>query len=431
MDTLTIGLLLFGLLTLLLLLKVPIAFALIGSSVLTLLIAGLPLQLAAQRIFTSLDSFSFLAIPFFILAGNLMGYGGISDRLVGFANAMVGHFPGGLAIVSIVSCMFFAAISGSGAATVAAIGGIMIPYMVRSGYSVGFSSAVNASAGGIGIIIPPSIPFVSYAVLTGTSVAELFLGGITAGIVIGLCLILAAVFISKKRGYKSGHKASWFERAKAFVSAIPALIMPVIILGGIYTGRFTATESSVVAVVYGLLVGVFVYRGLNAKNLPKIFMDSAVSTAQILLLIAGATLFGWILTNYRVPDAIANGLVGVTSNPFAILLLMNVLLLFMGTFMDTVASIVIVTPILYPVAIAIGMDPVHFGIMMCANLAIGQITPPFGVNLFVAAGVAKTKIENIIKELLPMLAAMVVAVLLITYVKPISMFFVELARMAK
>lgn len=428
MTPTTAGLLLFGILVLCLVLKVPIAFSLMSASIVVIMIAGLPLQVVAQRIFTSLDAFSFLAIPFFILAGNLMGFGGISERLVGFANSMVGHRPGGLAIVSILSCMFFAAISGSGAATVAAIGGIMIPYMVKSGYDTGFSAAVNASAGGIGIIIPPSIPFVSYAVLTGTSVAELFLGGITSGILIGVCLIIAAILVSKKRGYKLGEKANGGERGKAFVEAIPALIMPLIILGGIYSGRFTATESSVVAVVYGLIVGIFVYRGLNKENLPKIFMDSAVSTAQILLLIAGATLFGWILTNYRVPDSIATALMNVTDNPIIILLMMNLLLLFMGTFMDTVASIVIVTPILHPVAMAIGMDSVHFGIMMCSNLAIGQITPPFGVNLFVAAGVAKVKLETIIKELVPMLVAMIVAVLLITYIEPISMFFVQMYR---
>lgn len=428
MTATTAGLLLFGVLILCLALKVPVAFSLITSAIVTLVVSGLPLQVAAQRIFTSLDAFSFLAIPFFILAGNLMGFGGISERLVGFANSMVGHRPGGLAIVSIVSCMFFAAISGSGAATVAAIGGIMIPYMVKSGYDVGFSAAVNASAGGIGIIIPPSIPFVSYAVLTGTSVAELFLGGITSGIIIGLCLIVAAIIISKKKGYQIGTKATWSQRGKAFVEAIPALIMPIIILGGIYSGYFTATESSVIAVVYGLIVGTFVYKGLNKDNLPKIFMDSAVSTAQILFLMAGATLFGWILTNYRVPDSIASTLMGVTDNPIIILLMMNILLLFMGTFMDTVASLVIVTPILFPVATAIGMDPVHFGIMMCSNLAIGQITPPFGVNLFVASGVAKVKLEIIIKELMPMLVAMIVAVLLITYIEPISMFFVQLYR---
>jgi C4-dicarboxylate transporter DctM subunit len=427
-ETLFVGLILFGLLVVFLVFKVPIAFALIGASAITLVAIGLPLEVTAQRLFTSLDSFAFLAIPFFILAGNLMGYGGISERLVGLANSLVGHYPGGLAIVSIVSCMFFAAISGSGAATVAAIGGIMIPYMVRSGYPVGFSSAINASAGGIGIIIPPSIPLVSYAVLTGTSVIELFTGGIIAGIVIGICLIVAAILISRKHNYQTGVKATWAQRGTAFLKAIPALIMPVIILGGIYSGRFTATESSVVAVVYGLVVGLFVYRGLNRENLPRIFKDSAISTAQILFLIAGATLFGWLLTNYRVPDAIATNMMNLTNNPIIILLLMNIILFVMGTFMDTVASIVIVTPILFPIAKSIGMDPVHFGIMMCTNLAVGQVTPPFGVNLFVAAGVAKAKLEVIIRELVPLLVALVVAVLLITYIEPISMFFVYLAR---
>ncbi|MDO5016623.1 MAG: TRAP transporter large permease [Eubacteriales bacterium] len=426
--TATVGILLFVLLIIFLLLKIPVAYSLIGASLITILVIGLPLEVGPQRLFTSLDSFSFLAIPFFILAGNLMGAGGISQKLVNFANSLVGHLPGGLAIVTVISCMFFAAISGSGAATVAAVGGVLIPHMIESGYSPGFSAAVNASAGGIGIIIPPSIPFVSYAVLTGASVTELFTGGISAGIVIGLCLIIAVVMVSKKRGYSTGRKYSGRERLKAFVEAIPALLMPLIILGGIYSGKFNATESAVVAVVYSLIVGIFVYRTLTPKKIWVVFKESAVSTAQILMLVAGATLFGWLLTNYRVATAIAEGVLSLTTSPILLLLLMNLILLLMGTFMDTVASIVIVTPIMYPIATQIGMDPVHFGIMMCANLAIGQITPPFGVNLFVAAGIGKTKLEAIIKELLPLFLAIVIAVLMITYIEPISMFLVHLMR---
>lgn len=424
-ETFLAGILLFGILAFLILIKMPISISLMSASLVTILVMGIPIQIAGQRIITALDSTSFLAIPFFILAGSLMGEGGISDRLIHFANSLVGHKRGGLAIVSILSCMFFAAISGSGAATVAAVGAIMIPYMAKSGYGLEFSAAVNASAGGIGIIIPPSIPFISYAILTGSSVGELFTGGITAGLVIGLCLIVAVLIMAKKRAFKALEKASGKERWDAFFHAIPALLMPVIILGGIYSGTFTATESSVVAVVYAILVGFFIYRGLDKEKFFKIFEKSAVSSAQILFLIANATLFGWLLTRFRVADALVSSIISLTTNPLIILILINLILLFMGTFMDTVASIVIVTPILYPIAMKIGLDPVHFGILMCSNLSIGQITPPFGVNLFVASGVVKMDFQKLIKELTPLFFAMVVAALLITFIEPISMGLVK------
>lgn len=425
MSTLQAALLLFGILFLLILLKLPIAYALLASSILTLFLSGIPLQMATQRIVASLDSFSLMAVPFFILAGSLMGAGGISDRLIAFANAMVGHLSGGLAIVSIVACMFFAAISGSGAATVAAVGGIMMPYMTKYGYDRSFSAAVNAAAGGIGIIIPPSIPFVSYAIITGASVTELFTGGITAGFLVGLCLMITVMLLSKKRAFPRLKKATWKKRGETFLKAIPALLMPFIILGGIYSGLFTAVESSVVAVVYALFVGAFLYKGLNRENIFQIFLESAKATAQILFLIANATLFAWLLTHFRIADLAAQSILSLTENPIVILLLMNLLLFFMGTFMDTVASILIVTPILYPIAMELGMDPVHLGVFMCSNLAIGQITPPFGVNLFVASGIGKTSFEDLVKELLPLILAMLMASLLITFIEPLSMFFVH------
>ncbi len=421
------ALVLFGTLIICFIVQVPIVFSLLISSLATLaLTTSIPLEVAAQRLFTATDSFAFMAIPFFILAGNLMSSGGISKRLINFANTLFGHYAGGLGIVSVVACMFFAAISGSGAATTAAIGGIMIPAMVEKKYDLGFSAALNASAGGIGVIIPPSIPFVTYAVLTGASVSKLFLAGIMPGILMGISLIVALKIISGKRGYKESVVYTWNDRWVAFKDAILALIMPVIVLGGIYSGKFTATESSVVAVVYGLVVGVFVYKDLNKENLVQIFRDSAVSTASILILIATASLFGWILTSNRIPDVIAQGFLTLSSNKYVLLFLINILLFILGTFMDTVAALIIVVPILFPIAQSIGVDPIHFGMIVCTNLSVGQITPPFGVNLFVASGVAKVKMEVIIKELLPFFLALVIAVFMVTYIPQISLFLVNM-----
>lgn len=425
-DPILVAAVLFGVLTITLLLKVPVAISLLLSSTAAILFIGMPLELMPQRVFTALDSFPFMAIPFFILAGNLMGSGGISKRLVDLANSLVGDKAGGLAIVSVIACMFFAAISGSGAATTAAIGGIMIPYMVKSGYSDGFSAAVNASAGSIGVIIPPSIPFVTYGVLTETPISEMFTAGIGAGVVIGICIIVSVIWVSKKRGYQETKKYSSKEKLQAFKDAILAILMPVIMLGGIYSGQFTATESSVIAVVYGFVVGFFIYKELSLKDLKDILISSAISTASLLLLIASASVFGLILVNNRIPDLIASAILEISSNRIVLLLLINVMLLILGTFMDTTAALIIVAPIFFPVSQSIGMDPVHFGVMLCSNLAIGQITPPFGVNLFVASGTAKIKLEKIVSELWPSFAAMVAAVLMITYIEPITMGLVNL-----
>lgn len=425
-DPILVAAVLFGVLTITLLLKVPVAISLLLSSTAAILFIGMPLELMPQRVFTALDSFPFMAIPFFILAGNLMGSGGISKRLVDLANSLVGDKAGGLAIVSVIACMFFAAISGSGAATTAAIGGIMIPYMVKSGYSDGFSAAVNASAGSIGVIIPPSIPFVTYGVLTETPISEMFTAGIGAGVVIGICIIVSVIWVSKKRGYQETKKYSSKEKLQAFKDAILAILMPVIMLGGIYSGQFTATESSVIAVVYGFIVGFFIYKELSLKDLKDILISSAISTASLLLLIASASVFGLILVNNRIPDLIASAILEISSNRIVLLLLINVMLLILGTFMDTTAALIIVAPIFFPVSQSIGMDPVHFGVMLCSNLAIGQITPPFGVNLFVASGTAKIKLEKIVSELWPSFAAMVAAVLMITYIEPITMGLVNL-----
>ena len=416
-----VALVLFGSLLLFFFLKVPIAFAIRLSSVLTLtLFTRQPLQVVPPRLFTATDSFPFMAVPFFILSGSLMEQGGISRRLIALASSFLGACHGGLGMVSIVACMFFAAISGSSAATTAAIGSIMIPAMVSHGYDVGFASAINAASGTIGIIIPPSIPFVTYAVLTGSSVASMFLGGMVPGLLMGLSLIALTYGISYKRSYKDEQKATWHARWVAFKNSILALFMPIIVIGGIYSGFFTPTEAAVVAVVYALAVGVLVYRELTLKTIMKVFTESAVSTAGILFLIAAASLFGWILTNNRIPDAIAQWLMSISKNPIIILMLINLLLLSVGTFLDTVAALIILVPILFPISAQLGIDPVHFGLIICVNLAIGQVTPPFGICLFVACGVADIKLERIVKSVLPFILMLILDVILVTYLPCLS-----------
>ncbi len=422
-----VGLILFGSLLVFFALNIPIAFSLGLASTMTLLLASnVPLVVIPQRLFTATDSFPFMAVPFFILAGSLMESGGISRRLINFANTLIGWISGGLGLVSIVACMFFAAISGSGAATTAAIGSIMIPAMVKRKYDVGFSSAIQAAGGLIGVIIPPSIPMVTYGVLTGVSIGAMFVGGFGPGILMGLSLMAVTYFKSKKEGYGGEPKASFKEIVASFKDAILALLMPVIILGGIYGGMFTPTEAAVVSVVYGFVVGFFIYKELSFKNLPKILADSAVSTSIIMILIAGATLFGWILTNNMIPQKIASAMLAFSSNPIIILLLINILLLFVGTFMDTVAAIIILVPILFPIITQVGIDPLHFGLIICVNLAVGMITPPFGVCLFVACGIGKISLEEIVKNILPFIIVLIIDILIITYIPAIATFLPNL-----
>mgnify|MGYP001193044961 FL=1 len=416
--------LLFGLFLILILINVPIAIALALSSIIVIAIIGeIPLIMLPQKMFAALDSFPLMAAPFFILAGKLMEVGGISERLVNFANSLVGQFKGGLAYVSLVACMFFAAISGSGSATTAAIGGIMIPAMVKAGYDRNFATAVQAAGGTTGIIIPPSVPLVLYGVSAGVSISSLFIAGILPGIFIGLSLMLVAYIISKKEGYGANK-----ERTKVWESfrrAILALLMPVIILGGIYSGIFTPTEASVVAVVYGFIIGTFVYKQINLKTLKTMLVDSVVTTSVILFIIAAASMFGMLLTREQIPQSFANMLMDANITPFMTLILVNLLLLVVGTFMETIAAIIILTPILLPVVTQIGIDPIHFGIIMTANLAIGLITPPVGVSLFVGARVGNTKFEPLVRAIVPFILMMIVSILVITFVPQLSMFFID------
>ncbi len=411
------------------LLSVPIAAAIGIASLPVIVEAGTSIMYVAQRLFAALDSFTLLAIPFFILAGTLMESGGISRRIIHFANACVGNNYGGLAIVTIVAAMFFAAVSGSGSATTAALGSILIPAMVKKGYNVEFASATTATASQIGVIIPPSIPMVLYCVGTNNSIGTLFIAGFIPGIMIGLSLILYAKFTCRARGYAGDRKYSAGEKLHAFREAIWALVMPVIILGGIYSGMFTPTESAAVACIYAVIVALFVYRELKWKDLPRVFLKASVTVAVVMIILSTAGLFSAVLTYEKVPQMVTGFFLSIVSNPYTFLLIINVLLFFCGMFFDGGPVMIILAPILAPVAVSMGVDPIHFGIIMVVNSALGQITPPFGVNLFVASQVAGIKMESMIRDLLPYMAIVVADVFLLTYIPQISLFLPKLLGM--
>ena len=404
-----------------LVIAMPISLALaLASGVYLLLFMGyMPDSLAmlAQPFVTSADSFSLMAIPFFMLAGSLMAKSGIAQRIIGVAEAISGRTPGGLGSATVVACMFFAAISGSGPATVAAIGGFMIPAMRKRGYDAGFASALTATAGGIGVVIPPSIPMIVYGSLVGVSVSKLFLSGFIPGIIIGLGLIAVTMLISLKRGYLGVKGADSFTGIlKIIWSAKFALIMPVIILGGIYGGIFTPTEAAVVASVYAIVIGVFVYKTITLKVFIECVIEAAVMNAIVMILLGGAQTFGRILTLERTTETIAQYMLSFTDSKILILLMINVFLLITGCFLDTISNVILLSPIFLPIVVKVGVDPVHFGIIMVVNLAIGFVSPPLGMNLFVASGVSGVSFERIVKSIIPFFAVSVFTLLLITYI---------------
>ena len=417
------GVILIGTFFLLLVLNVPIAWS-IGMSVVLYMVtsSSFSLNYLDQTMFTGCDSFTLMAIPLFILAGALMEGGGLSRRLIDFADSMVGHKRGGLAIVTILACMFFGAISGSAAATVATIGVIMVPSMIQQGYSKGFSYALIAAAGVLGVLIPPSIPFVTYGVATNASIATMFMGGFGPGILCGVLLIIVSRYICRKNGWEGNGRAfSWKRVWKTFCSAIGALLVPVIILGGIYGSIFTPTEAAAVAVFYALIVGFFIYRELNLKKLLASLSSSAVTTSTIMVIVGTATALARMLTLEKIPMELANWIGGLTDSRILVLLAMNIFLLIVGCVMDGTPAILILAPILQPIAANYGVDPIHFGLMMCLNISIGFCTPPVGLNLFVATSLGNINFMTLCKRIVPFLIALIVGLLLVTYIPAIPL----------
>ncbi len=396
-------------------LSVPVAVAIGLASLTGVSLAGLPWLVLAQQLYAALDKYPLVAIPFFILAGNLMEAGGISERMVEFAKSLVGGIQGGLACTCVLTCMIFAAVAGSSVATTFAVGAILIPAMVRHGYPAPFAASLQASAAELGVIIPPSIPMILFAVSTDTSTGELFIAGVVPGIFIGLALMLYVWLYAKRNGLGKNDGVGRLAPLAALRSAWLALLMPVIILGGIYGGIFTPTEASVVAVVYAVVVGKLVYRRLHWAQLRASLHQSVVSTAVIMFVIANAGVFGFLLNRAGVPDALGGWLAQVFDSQFGFLLGVNLALFAIGMFIETSASIVVLAPLLLPVALRFGIDPVHFGIIMVVNLALGMITPPFGVNLFAACAVAKLPLERIVKPLLPFVVVVIACLMVITY----------------
>ena len=389
-------------------------------------------DIIAQRIATGINSFSLLAIPFFILAGLFMGKGGIARRLIDFANTLVGRFTGGLAYVNVLTCMLFGALSGSSVAAVSAVGGFMIPEMNRKGYDKNFNVAVSTTAATTGLMIPPSNIMIVYALVAagyGVSIVAMFMAGILPGIIFGLMLMAASGIISKKRHYGAGDKAGLMQILKAFKGAILSLLLIIIVLGGILGGIFTATEAAAIAVVYAFILAVIVYREVKIKEIPGILLQCGITTAVVMLLIGTSQAMSWIMTSENIPQNVSAALLSISGNKIIILLIINVLLLFVGTFMDMTPAVLIFTPIFLPVVVKLGIHPVHFGLIMIANLCIGLCTPPVGTCLFVGCGVGETTIVKVVKPLLPFFAAMVVALMLVTYIPQISMFIPKLLKL--
>lgn len=422
-----VALILFGSFFLLLFLNIPIALSLGMSSIITLLYEKLPLSMVPSNMYSSTSKFVLLAIPFFIFGGNIMAEGGISERLINFCRSLVGHKRSGMALVCVIVSCFFAAISGSGPATVAALGMIIIPAMVQAGYDKASGTALMSTAGAIGIIIPPSITFVIYGSITGTSVGALFASGIVPGILMGVLLVVAMMWVSRKRELHLLPKATWKERWESFKDAFWGLMMPVIILGGIYGGIFTPTEAAAVSAIYGLFLGLFIYKTITFKDVPRILADSVSQTAVVMFIVGTASLFAWILTVTGLAAQASNVLISVSSgNKYIFLLIVNIILLIAGCFIDANSACYILVPILVPVATALGINPIHLGCIMIVNMAIGMVTPPVGVNLYVGCGIAKISLKEISIAVLPFIVASIVALLLTTYVPIISMFLPNL-----
>ncbi|ARF14392.1 TRAP transporter large permease [Sporosarcina ureae] len=434
------AIILFGVFFILVMLRMPIAVALAISSIVVLFTgSGLfGLELVADIMYTSVAKFTLLAIPFFILAGVIMEHAGISKRLIDFAQALVGHRKSGIIFVTVMTAIFFAAISGSGPATVAAIGGILIPGMVKNGYKTETAAGLVASSGAIGIIIPPSIAFIVFAVVAGdqvpVSIGRMFMAGVIPGLLLGVGFIIAAMFVRYRQEKREGpisqqyimEPATSAERFKAFGNAIWGLLIPVIILGGIYGGFFTPTEAAVVAVFYSLFIGFFIYRELTLKKLYDILVAAGIQTAVVMFIVSAASVYAYIITTEQIATQISDVMLSISDNKIIILLLINIILLIAGMFIDAISAYYIFIPILLPIVLLFDVDPTVFGVFMTVNLAIGLFTPPVGLNLFVAAGISNISIGQISKGVLPFVVSSVIILLLITYIPQISTFLPDL-----
>ena len=421
------ALIIFVLLLVLMLTGMPISIAL-GLTVLTFLftMTEVPVQAVALKLFTGIEKFEIMAIPFFILAGNFLTHGGVARRMMQFATSMVGHWHGGLALAGVVACALFAAVSGSSPATVVAIGSILLPAMVKQGYPKSFGAGVVTTSGALGILIPPSIVMVMYSVSTNTSVGKLFMAGVVPGLMLASLLGLTTWALARKKNYPRMAKASWAERLVAFRRCAWGLLLILIVMGGIYSGVFTPTEAAAMAAVYAFIIAVFVYKDMGLKQVPRVLRDSAAMSAMLLYIITNAVLFSFLMTSESIPQAMAGWIMDKGFGMVSFLLVVNVLLLLAGNVMEPSSIVLIMAPILFPVAVALGIDPVHFGIIMVVNMEVGMCHPPVGLNLYVASGITKMGISELTVAVLPWLLTMLGFLLVITYVPQISLWLPRL-----
>ncbi|HEU4817121.1 TRAP transporter large permease subunit [Janthinobacterium sp.] len=421
------ALIIFVLLLALMLTGMPISISL-GLTVLTFLftMTSVPIESVALKIFTGIEKFEIMAIPFFILAGNFLTHGGVARRMINFASSMVGHWHGGLALAGVMACALFAAVSGSSPATVVAIGSIILPAMVKQGYPRGFGAGVITTSGALGILIPPSIVMVMYSVSTNTSVGKLFMAGVIPGMMLAMLLGLTTWFLARKNNYPRMQKASWKERFVTFKKSAWGLLLIVIVMGGIYSGAFTPTEAAAMAAVYAFIIAVFVYKDLKIKQVGKVLLDSAAMSAMLLYIITNAVLFSFLMTSENIPQAMAEWITGKGLGVISFLLVVNVLLLLAGNVMEPSSIVLIMAPILFPVAMKLGIDPVHFGILIVVNMEVGMCHPPVGLNLYVASGITKMGISELTVAVMPWLLTMLAFLGLITYVPQISLWLPNL-----
>ncbi len=409
----------------LMVLRVPIAISLAMSTMVVLIQSDFNMTMVPQRMFTALDSFPMMAIPGFVLAGVLLARGGISKYLIEALKTWVGHLPGGLSVVTILACMIFAAISGSSPATAAAIGSIMIPAMIKAGYDKKYSMGLVAAAGTLGILIPPSIPLIIYGITAEVSIGKLFMAGVIPGVLLGGVLIASAIFYAKKNGYGKGDKATWKERGKSSLKAIWGAFLPVLILGSIYSGVVTPTESAVIAVFYGIIVSAFIYRELHWKDVRPIIVESINITAMIFLIIGAASLFGLYLTNAQIPQEIGAWIAESDVNKWTFIIIVNLLFFVMGMFLEAVSIILITLPILLPMLIYFDINLIHFAIIMTINMELGMITPPVGLNLFVVSGISKEKLGAVVKGVIPFILLMIVVLIFVIIFPQLSLWLPE------